>query len=719
MKLYNLFKSILSRSNLAVLFKAIRDEPLSQIFHNLKKKIRYERGIHQLTQKGESLFVEECVFFNNQILIAGWYKGPKEVKGITVSLDAQEQGQAIKNISRPDLAFRLVKSDHNSIPEGFAFRKKWKNKITPSSRAKLKITFTDDSTHLTEFRIKKIYHYPALQTDIAYQIFLQKEHDATAPDMAKMALLPVLSIIMPVYNTDGELLDEAIQSIVHQSYPHWELSIYDDASSSRETLEVLKKWSRHDQIEVSYGKDNVHISMASNHAIKQTKGQFIGFVDHDDLLHPHALLEVVQVINEHPDADMIYTDEDKVDLNNTRSDPHFKSDFNLDLLRCQNYIAHFTVIRKSLGNETGWLRKGYEGAQDHDLFLRIAERTDRVHHIPKILYHWRKSKTSTASDHANKSYARDAGIRAVQSHFERMHISAIVKAGNYDGTYKPEYQLEQYPEVSIIIPFRDKVNLLKNCLDSIRSNTTYPNYKIFAVDNNSKELSTLKYLKELQRDPKVGVLRFEGAFNYSAINNYAIQQTTNDYILLLNNDIVIPEPGWLHTMMYHIQRKEVGAVGIKLLYEDKKIQHGGVYLGIGGVAGHGFRHFRNSQPTYVYRGHMTQNLSAVTGACLLVKRSVFEKVRGLDEENLKVAFNDIDLCLKIRQQGYLVVYVGEQYLYHLESKSRGRPRTTQEIERFQSEEKFMKDTWGELLRNDPYYNPNLTLEREDFSIRIE
>jgi len=537
-----------------------------------------------------------------------------------------------------------------------------------------------------------------------------------AERMQEIDFLPLISVIIPVYNTSAVWLEECFQSVMDQTYPNWEICAYDDASTNQETLDTLQQWKGKDsRVRITYGKENVHISEACNAAVETSNGELVALLDHDDTLATNALWEVVKCWNEAPKTDFVYSDEDKLDEQGRYVEPYFKSDFNLDLLRSNNYINHLSVFTRRLFEEVGGFRKGFEGSQDHDLFLRMAEATSNFEHIPKVLYHWRKVPGSTAAVYAAKSYPEKAAIKALEEHLERIGAKGSVERGLFPGSFRLKREITTNGLVSIIIPFRDEVELLKTCIESIRATVEYPRVEIVLVDNNSEKQETFDYLNTL--DSSIQQVNYPGAFNFSAINNFAAKQTKGDYILFLNNDIEARKTGWLEAMIEHIQREEVGAVGAKLLYPDKSIQHAGVILGIGGIAGHSHKYLPGNQPGYFMRASVIQNLSACTAACLMVKRSVLEEVKGFDEEYLKVAFNDVDLCLKVRRAGYLIVYTPYAELIHHESKSRGAENTSKKIERFNKETELMNERWGGTLARDPYYNPNLSVTHEDFRLK--
>jgi glycosyltransferase involved in cell wall biosynthesis/cephalosporin hydroxylase len=530
-------------------------------------------------------------------------------------------------------------------------------------------------------------------------------------------LQPLISVVMPTYNPKPEWLIEAIESVRNQIYPNWELCIADDASTDSAIRPILEGYATKDsRIKVVFREQNGHISAASNSALGVATGEWIALLDHDDLLAEHALFWVIETINRHPDAGLIYSDEEKVTETGERLGPYFKCDWNPDLFYSHNMITHLGTYNTDLVRDLGGFRLGFEGAQDYDLALRCIERlrTDQIVHIPRVLYHWRIHEQSTASSGDAKPYAMLAGERAINDHFQRTNVKGKVKL--VVNCYQPTYDLpESPPLVSIIIPTRNGLKLLKQCIDSIYTKTTYPNYELIVVDNGSDDPETLMYLQGLSDSGKVRIIRDDSPFNYSYLNNKAVATSRGELLTLLNNDIEVITPDWLSIMVSHAIRPQIGAVGAKLWYTNKKLQHGGVILGIGGIAGHSHRHLTEKDGGYFSRAMLTQNLSAITAACLVIKKEIFNQVGGLDEKNLAVAFNDVDFCLRVRELGYRNVWTPVAELFHHESATRGYEDTPEKKKRFRQEGDYMKMRWGEELLNDPAYSPNLTLDYEDFS----
>lgn len=546
--------------------------------------------------------------------------------------------------------------------------------------------------------------------------------------MKRWGSKPVISVLLPTYNTPVVLLKECIESVLGQSYPYWQLCIADDASTQPEVRAVIKEYASADsRICYTLRKYNGHISECSNSALGLATGEWVALLDHDDRLPAHALFEVVKALNEHPQAQIIYSDEDKIDLQGRRCDPFFKPDWSPDLLYSQNYMTHLQVYRHQLMRDVAGFKKGYEGSQDYDLLLRCiaclpAATRDVIVHIPKVLYHWRMTEQSTAMGHERKDYATAAALRALQDFMDLQHPGVHMELVQ-PGIYRGRWPLPPRPPlVSLIVPTRDGLDELRTCIESIREKTSYTNYEILVVDNQSTCVNTLAYMCELETDAKyegrIRVLSYDHEFNYSAINNFAAEQAQGEVLGLINNDVEVINGEWLSEMVSHALRPEIGCVGAKLYYPDGTLQHAGVVLGIGGVAGHSHKYFDGASKGYFGKLILTHNVSAVTGAALVVKKSVFTQVQGLDEEGLRVAFNDVDFCIKVREAGYRNIWTPFAELFHHESKTRGTEDTPEKMIRFSNECALMKNRWKEVLESDPFYNKNLTLISEDYSLRI-
>ena len=533
---------------------------------------------------------------------------------------------------------------------------------------------------------------------------------------------PKISFVVPLYKTPEKYLRRLTESFQEQTYSNWELCFSDGSGAQSPLTELLKELTAKDnRIKYVSHEEPLQISENTNSAIEIATGDFIAFADHDDELTPNALFECVKAINEKPQTLVIYTDEDKMSMDGHKFfQPHFKPDYNPDLLCTVNYICHLFVVSRKVIEKVGGLRSEFDGAQDYDFVLRCVEavKDEEICHIPKILYHWRCHEDSTAENPESKLYAFEAGRRAVQAHYERTGIHAEVFKGEYLGLYRTKFIRDHDPLISIIIPNKDHIDDLKRCMESIEQKSTYKNYEYIIVENNSTDSATFEYYKKLEAEnPKVRMVYWDGVFNYSAINNYGASFAKGEYLLLLNNDTEIINPDCLEELLGYCMRKDVGAVGARLYYEDDTIQHAGVVIGFGGIAGHCFVQQKRGTTGYCHRIICAQDYSAVTAACMMVKKSAFDAVGGLSEE-LAVAFNDIDFCMKLRKAEYLIVYNPYAELYHYESKSRGLEDTPEKVARFNKEIATFEKKWPEILENgDPYYNPNLTLKSQDFSLK--
>lgn len=547
-----------------------------------------------------------------------------------------------------------------------------------------------------------------------YERLTRSDIDRIRADIARLERTPTISVLLPAYNSDPRWLRRAFDSVREQLYPHWQLCIVDDASTQPHVWKTIERYAKRDErIKAFRREENGHISAASNDALRLATGDFIALLDHDDELAPTALYLVACAIDENPDARLFYSDEDKLDRQGRRTDPYFKPDWNPDLFHTQNYVSHLSVYEAALVREAGGLRLGFEGSQDYDLTLRCIEQLApaQIHHIPHVLYHWRIADESTATFAAAKPYAHEAAIRAVQEHLDRRGAGASVVAhyGSYQRLiYSPP---ADHPLVSIVIPTRDRVSLLRQCITSLVPKTEYPNFEVIVVDNESSERETLGYLRLLTATGRTSVVRVPGEFNYSKLNNLGVAHARGEFIALLNNDLEVMNADWLSEMVSHAARPEIGAVGARLWYPDGKMQHGGVILGVGGVATHAHVGIRKEHG-YFARAHLAQNFSAVTGACMLVRKEVYQRLGGLDEVNLAVAFNDVDFCLRLIEAGLRVVWTPHAELVHHESASRGLEDTGTKQRRFLAEVAFMQNKWGHVLEADPFYNPNFSIESQ-------
>ena len=536
---------------------------------------------------------------------------------------------------------------------------------------------------------------------------------------------PLFSILMPVYNTDPFFLRQALDSIINQIYENWELCIADDNSTNIEVKKILKEYEEKDnRIKIVYREENGHISRASNSALDLVVGEYTALMDHDDLLPSHALYMIVNELNKCGcTIDLIYTDEDKIDGDNKRYDPYFKMDWNETLIYSQNFVAHLGVYRTSILKKIGGFRDGFEGSQDYDMLLRFLKETNsnKILHIPHILYHWRIFKGNSTFSTDNHKVSDTSAYKALSEHFNDVNKNVeILQIEDFPGSWRIKKNISDfYPKVSLIIPTRDRFEILKNCVDGLNNNTDYDDFEIIIVDNESKEKATLEYFNEIREIPRVKILRIEGEFNYSKLNNLAVKEAKGKYLVFMNNDLEIINSYWLKEMISTFYDSNIGIVGAKLYYKNDKIQHAGCVTGIYGVAGHIHRHWDKKSPGYFGRLLLQHEVSAVTGACLAISKEIFEEVSGFDEEKLKVSYNDVDLCLKVKNKGYKIIFNPNIELYHLESISRGQDIEKEKRELNRTERREMISRYGKNLKYDPYYNPNLSLDNEDLTYSFE
>ena len=589
--------------------------------------------------------------------------------------------------------------------------------------------------------------------EVPYAPWYEK-HKATAADLEKQRAdaesfknPPVVSICVPLYKTKEADLEQMIASVQAQSYPYWELCLADGTPDDSVEKQV-KQWSEKDsRIVYRHLEENLGIADNTNAAFMMATGEWIGLLDHDDILAPDALYEVMAAAGVSPvaaskvwemgrqeeAAEAVYTDEDKISVDaKEHFQPHFKPDYNPDLLRSNNYITHFFVVKRAIVEVVGGFQKEFDGAQDYDFILKCTRMAKRTAHVPRILYHWRVSPESTADNPASKLYAFEAGKRAIEADLQRSGVKAEVSHTPDYGFYRVKYALTETPLVSIVIPNKDEAETLNACLVSIQK-SSYHNYEVVIVENNSTCPETFAYYERLTgktyaadevmegkliNGNTVKVVTWKGVFNYSAINNFGVQYAVGEYLVLLNNDIELITADWLEEMLANCQRKEVGIVGAKLLYGDNTVQHAGIVVGIGGIAANMFTGLKAERDGYMHKASLQMNYSAVTAACLMTETKIYKEVGGLTEE-LTVAFNDVDFCLKVRRAGYLVVYNPAVKAYHYESKSRGAEDTPEKIARFEREIAYMKEHWPEILRDgDPYYNKCLTLNKTNYSLKL-
>lgn len=559
--------------------------------------------------------------------------------------------------------------------------------------------------------------------DVDYQEWLKKRNLTPQERKAQRERVwkePVtISVAVPLYRTPEEYLRQMIESVLAQTYPHWELCIADGSQDGGRCGKIVQEYAGRDsRIRYQALEENLGIAQNTNAAMKMAEGEFLALFDHDDLLAENALYEVALAIASKDGVDMVYTDEDKVtsDLKEYFQ-PHFKPDFSPDLLRSNNYMCHLLAVRRTLAEQVGGQRPEFDGAQDHDFIFRCSEQARAIVHVPKILYHWRIHKASTADNPISKQYAVAAGKRAVEGNLKRLGLKGTVEPLKDMGFYRVTYQVQGNPLVSIVIPNKDEKETLKRCLDSIREVSTYGNYEILIVENNSATREIWDYYREIENKNGIRILEWKKPFNYSAINNFGISHAKGEYIICLNNDITVITPDWIQKLLANCQRPEVGITGARLYFPDNTIQHAGIVLGIGGVAGSMFVGMDRRRTGYMHKAVIQQDMSAVTAACMMIRRDVWKQAGGF-EEKLAVAFNDVDLCLKVRELGLLVVYNPDVEMYHYESKTRGPEDTEEKRRRFQTEIEYMRAHWIKYLKDgDPYYNSNLSLKQWDYSIR--
>ena len=552
---------------------------------------------------------------------------------------------------------------------------------------------------------------------------LPKKKDLQTQEQYVFSKELTFSIVVPLYNTPRKFLEEMIASVFSQTYKGWELCLADaSAPDNKKVEEICRAWCEKDK-RILYKRlsKNEGIAGNTNTAIDMATGEYIGLLDHDDLLSPIALFEMRKKIDE-TNADFLYSDEAVFEKSYKKPRVfHFKPDFAIDTLRGNNYICHFTTFKKSLMEESGGgFRKEYDGAQDHELFLRLSEKAKNIQHIPKVLYYWRAHQLSTASKVEAKPYALEAGKNAVIHHLERLGLDGEVYCVKGQGTvYRVSYKIKDNPLVSILIPNKDHIDDLDKCITSILEKSTYQNIEIIIIENNSEKEGTFSYYKKWEAHDKVRLVTWEGPFNYPSINRFGVEASKGEHLLFLNNDTEVITPTWIEEMLMFVQRKDVACAGAKLYFPDDTIQHAGIGLGLFGLAAHYYKGADRGNFGYMGRLSIVQDLSCVTGACMMIRRDVFLEMGGMNEE-FAVAFNDVDICVRMREAGYLIVFTPFSELYHYESKSRGYEDTPEKKERFSRELKLFLEKWGDVLKKgDPYYNPNLSLDRDDFTYLLK
>jgi len=654
---------------------------------------------------------EQC---GGAVTVRGWAVAPRGVEKVEISLDGMKLAQALYGQLRPDVArdHLRCKDSQNS---GFLYI--WDATLVTDGVHQLTISVYSREGDRREMTVPVVVDH-SLTTNL-YNIWTQLNEPTPeglqdlAAESKTFTYRPKVSVVVPVYRTPPKLVREAIESVRAQVYDNWEMCLVDDASKRPELSAILKEYAGQDtRIRLTDLAKNRGIAGATNAALALAQGEFVGFLDHDDTLGPDALYRVVKHLQHHRDADLIYSDEDKLDPGGERFDPFCKPDWSPDLLLAMNYICHFVVIRRNLLEEVGGLRCGFDGAQDYDLVLRITEKTDRIHHLPHVLYHWRQLETSTAASAEAKPQAKDAAKRAITEHLARKQVVARVEPGVAIGRWRVRYEITEHPKVTVVLPTGGRLELLRPCLESLFSTTDYPNYDIVLVDN-SKGSDVNEYVTALA-NPRITYVDYRNRpFNYSALNNFAVQQTQAPLVLFLNDDTTIVRADWLSALVEHGQRPSVGVVGAKLVYPFGLIQHAGVVMGIFENTAHAFRNLPADSRTYFDFPQIVRNCSAVTAACMLTRRKLFLDLGGFNETRLAVAFQDVDYCLRVRQAGLFIVYTPHSMLIHHESVTKdeklGNPK----------EVRYMQQQWAEVIANDPFYSPNLTRKAEDYSLRMD
>ncbi len=574
--------------------------------------------------------------------------------------------------------------------------------------------------YLVEISAEKIFKLEERRYQKFHKKSLLSSKEKEIQSKKVFQYMPKFSIVVPLYKTPEKYLRSMIDSICQQTYQNWELCLSDGSGKKSPIRKILEDYvQKEKRIKVKRNSHQLNISENTNKALELCTGDYIVFVDHDDLLAPNALYECVKILNKKPDIKIIYTDEDKVSMNGKKYfQPHFKPDFNRELLNSTNYFCHLLVVDKIIVDQVGMFRSEFDGAQDYDFIFRCTEISEEIYHIPKVLYHWRMHKGSTAEKPESKMYAFEAGANAIRAHYDRIGLKNVrVVQTKYLGVYRTKYILNRNPKVSILIPNKDHIEDLKKCINSIKR-CNYLNYEIIIIENNSRKMETIEYYKKLEKeDERVRVVYWKGEFNYSSINNYGANYAEGEYILFLNNDTEIINCDCIEELVGVCTREDVGAVGARLYYDDDTIQHAGVVLGLGGIAGHIFLNTPRDQVGYFARIVTQQNYSAVTAACVMVRKQVFDEIGRFDEK-LRVAFNDVDLCLKIQEKGYLIVYNPYAELYHYESKTRGKEDSIEKLQRLNEESIIFKRRWREnLKKGDPYYNINFSLNSMDCKLK--
>lgn len=713
------FIKLISFENIKRVLYSMRTEPGHFLQENLSKKFSeihmYEKMNSYFEENNILIHLDEAVLYFDELILRGWTLSKFEIDSLSLVLDNQVLDIDF-NEHRPDVyaAFPKYPSDR---PCGFNMSSELD---ALSSEIKIIVKDVNGNTLEINKELEIAEDFSYLSLSRQYEIFLKKIENTPVETVA-LENNPLISIIVPVFNVEQKWLDVCINSVLQQTYENWELCLYDDCSTSPETIECLQKWSTADpRIKIKRGENNIHISGASNAAAQMSTGEYIALLDNDDELSSDALYEVALCINKYGTVDYIYSDEDKIDIHGVRTHPHFKPDWSPETFESMMYVCHLSVIRKEIFNQVNGFRLGYEGSQDYDLVLRVVEKSKVIKHIPKILYHWRMLPSSVAMNSGSKNYAYSAAVRALSDALKRRNYEGKISKTKWLGLYRPMRKLKD-TSVTILIPFKDEFEMTTKCIKSIKK-SSFKNFKVILISNQSTDENFEKIEKVIKRDKRFSIEKYEAAFNYSKINNLFSKNVKSDFLLFLNNDTEVISNNWLETMLECGMNREVACVGAKLLYPDDTVQHAGVILGLGGIANHAFKGLDEKDPGYHGYAQVIRNYSAVTAACLLIRTEIFHEVGGFDEDNLPISYNDIDLCLRLIKLGYRHVVTPFAKLYHYESKSRAHSIEVMSVEErasFDKECAYFRDKWKKYYEEgDPYYNPNLTLNRENFALNI-
>lgn len=703
-------------NNVSAFFSAVRTENTETLFFNIKSRVlRTQRLITPEQESGLIYNIDLCQKIDEQIFVAGWVLHPSGVTSVGLFIEGADHDM---NYGMQRLDVSNVHSGYvNGSNCGFSFSGPIGD--TNIDSYKLKVHVGNRTIFIPLVEIGNV-PFEGLGLNDQYRFLLEGGHFSFDESIIDFEYNPLISVVMPVYNVEPVWLNEAIESILRQSYTNWELCIHDDCSPNKSTLEALEKWAHKgdNRIKISFGETNLGIGKASNRALSLTQGEYISLLDHDDVYTDDALYNIVKAINENRNLDFIYSDEDKLDFSGNRCEPHFKPDWSPETFESMMYTCHLATFSASIMKKVGGWSSEHDGSQDYDLVLRVVSITDNIHHIPKILYHWRMIEGSASASTNAKSYAYVAAKKALEDHVERLNHAAKVSDSKWLGSYRIKREIINDPSLGIIIPFKNELDLTYSCVKSVIEKSTYNNKIILLVNNRSDASKRYDLFKRKVNNlgGDVRILDYDRPFNYSALNNFAVKTLSTDHVLFLNNDTKVISPDWIQEMLMYSQLKDIGAVGAKLYYGDDTIQHAGVILGIVGPANHAFRHLDRRSNGYFGYANVVRNYSAVTGACMMVKRELFVSVGGFDEDSFAIAYNDIDFCLRLMNKGKRNVYTPFAELYHYEGKSRGVD--TAENERLLIEQENFVSKYSKYIDRDPNYNINLTKVSENFSLNL-